>query len=375
MRALLLVLALIAAGAPERLRFTDDFEGSLDRWTLTGSKYIRTADSGDPAHKRVLVLDSGGDVLALVEGSERFGAVRLEGDVMFPTDENNYLGVVYHHEIRAARHDFGLVYIKGNDSYLQANPHRDWNVSRTLYPEHRAPLKGVAAIRTGQWQHFKVEVSGGDCHFYVGDMATPQLTFPLFEGRAGAVGLQPRSVGGPVWVDNVLVTSIDRLAYSGEPRPGLPAYAPRELLGSWQAIGPFDRTHDAIVDGSLPPNSSWQPFDVDARGAVVTGRIVDYHGTRTVAYFRTSCASSREADATLHFSTVDDLAIWVNGRFQWFLPRAEAAWFDFWSDPKHKGQQIPVTLKQGSNEIVIRVRGGVYASGGFFARLELPGGK
>jgi hypothetical protein len=36
---------------------------------------------------------------------------------------------------------------------------------------------------------------------------------------------------------------------------------------------------------------------------------------------------------------------------------------------KHAGQSVPISLRSGQNDIVIRVRGGVYATGGFFARV------
>lgn len=65
----------------------------------------------------------------------------------------------------------------------------------------------------------------------------------------------------------------------------------------------------------------------------------------------------------------DDLALWVNGRFHWFIPRRSAAWHDFFRNPAHAGQSIPVPLLAGDNDLVFRVRGGVYASGGFYARV------
>lgn len=51
-------------------------------------------------------------------------------------------------------------------------------------------------------------------------------------------------------------------------------------------------------------------------------------------------------------------------------PRDEREVWDFWTNEEHRGQRIPIQLREGANEIVIRVRGGVYASGGFFARVE-----
>jgi len=373
-------MAVTSTGAPvpvlppgpqgEVVRFEDDFEGGLEQWIVEGVEAVRTADSGDPRHGRVMVLEPNGDVLALVRGSERWGRVRIEGDARFPTDVNNYLGVAYNHQRRGDRQDFGLIYIKGNDSYLQANPHRDFNVGRTLYPEYVVPLQGAAAVRTGEWVRFKVEVADRDAHFYVGDMTTPQMTFPLFELTSGQVGLQPRSVGGPVWVGNVRVTSIAGLSWQGPARPAAPVEPAEGTVTSWQVLGPFDRTRDEVAREPGRAGLDWQPFEPDARGAVVTGRVVDFHGPRSVAYFRTQVRSSSAGPATLHLSTIDDLAIWVNGRFHWFVAPGSRAWPDFLANPDHAGQAIPIQLRDGVNEIVLRVRGGVYATGGFFAGIR-----
>jgi hypothetical protein len=304
----------------------------------------------------------------VIAGSEVWGNVRLEGDVQFPTDEDNYLGVVYNLRHRERRSDFGVVYIKGNESYLQANPHRDWNVSRTIYGEYRVPLSGDAAIRKGEWRRFAVEIVGRTCHFYVGPSATPQMTFSQFELDSGALGLQPRSVGGDVWVDNVRVTAIDRLSYDGPPIPDV-RHDPGPHVKRWEVLGPFTRTDDEIARSPASPSLQWRPFEPDARGAVVTGRIVDYHGPNTVAYFRTRVTRASDGPAKLQISTADDLALWVNGRFAWFIPRGDAAWFDFSRNPSHAGRTIPLDLRAGENDLVFRARGGVYASGGFFARI------
>ena len=355
--------------AQPTLRLDDRFDEGLDRWEIIGPRGVRIIDSGDPAHGQVLELTPHGDVLALVRDSAAWGDLRLDADVLFPSDENNYLGVAWDVERRGERTDFGLVYIKGNDSYLQANPHRDFNVSRLLYPEFRTTLSGAAAIETNQWQHIRVEVSGSTCYFYVGDMTTPQMVFPLFEGTSGAIGLAPRSVGSPVWVDNVRIESISAPAYAGPPTHAIATPDPT-VLTDWRVAGPFARTRDELARSPDTAAADWQPFLTDARGAVVTGRAVDYHGPETVAYFRTTIESESAGTVRLHLSTIDDLAIWVNGRFHWFLGRGSSARADFVTNPDRAGQRIPITLHAGSNDLVIRVRGGVYASGGFYAAVE-----
>jgi hypothetical protein len=366
------VLALGGAAADSAgVLFEEDFENGLSRWSVHGEGTARIQDTGEHQHGKVLVLDPDGDAYALISGSEAWRGVRLEGEFLFPTEEDAYLGIVYNFRRREHRRDFGVVYIKGNESYLQANPHRDWNVSRTIYPEYRAPLNGGASIRRGVWQRFAVEIVGRNCHFYVGDAPVPQMTFPLFEFDSGALGLQPRSVGGEVWIDNVRVTSLDRLSYDGSPRPPV-EHDPTLVARLWDVIGPLTRTDDEIARLPASPGLRWRPFETDDRGAVVTGKVVDFQGSNTVAYFRTRVLRRADGPAVLRISTADDLALWVNGRFAWFIPRENAAWFDFLRNPSHAGQSIPLELLGGENELVFRVRGGVYASGGFFVRVVDP---
>jgi hypothetical protein len=356
-----------ASAAPATI-FAADFERGLAAWELLGPTGVAIRDSGDPDHGGVLELTPNGDVVALIRGSDLWDGVRLEGDMRFPTDLDNYLGFVYRHTRHGRRQDFGLIYVKGNDGYLQVNPHRDFNVSRTIYPELRSPLTGAATVTTGQWQRFAIEVVGRAVHVYIGGAATPQLTFDGFEGERGAFGLQPRSVGGTVWVDNLRVTRQPALSYSGPPVP-LPAYAPESLITAWRVAGPLAATDDRTAQRPDAPGVTWRPLATDHRGAVVTGRIVDYHGPHTVAYLRTSFTAPADGRVVLEVSTVDDLAVWLNGAFEGFVPRQDAAWFDVGRTPAHAGRLIPLTLRAGTNDVVLRVRGGVYASGGFVARL------
>jgi hypothetical protein len=349
------------------LLFTEDFERGLDRWQLIGAGTARVVAAGN-SHGSVLELVPNGDAAALVRGSERWPRARLEGEMRFLTNDESYLGFVYAHTFRGRRQDFGLIYVKGDDSYLQVNPHRDFNVSRLLYPELHVDLTGPSAVVVGEWQRFALEVDGPVAHLYVGNASVPQVTFADFEGNGGRLGLQPRSVGGAVWVDNLTVRPIDRLSYAGAPIPARTA-PDGSMITRWQLAGPFDRTDDRLARDAASSPGAWRAFATDTRGAVVTGRAVDYHGPSAVAYFRTQVPRTTAARAELQLATIDDIAIWVNGVFQGFLPRQDAAWFDAGVNPAHPARRVPLSLRAGENDIVIRVRGGVYASGGFFARL------
>jgi hypothetical protein len=382
-----ILLLLGTTPSPAEIRLHDSFDGDLSAWEITGEHAISIIQSGDSRYGNVLKMVPDGVVYALIKNSDQWGPVRIEGEVLFPDDASAYLGVLYNQTRIGDRTDFGEIYVKGNGSYLRMNPWRDGNVSRLLYEEYRTPLQGDDAVRPGDWQRFKIEVDGTMSHFYFGDMSVPKVTFDLYEGDSGKVGLKPRVVGEPVWVDNVRVTSVDSLSYKGPQLPGI-SYDRDEMVTEWEAIGPLQSPvpeiewtsrlgESEVVAGET--THTWTPFETDARGAVVTGRISEYVGARPVAYFRTTIESERDQDFLLHFSTADELALWINNRFDGFvyrdgymsLPENDwNVWHDFWKNPAHEGTRITVPLKRGSNQIVIRVRNGQFASGGFFLHLE-----
>jgi hypothetical protein len=382
--AFLIVLPAAAALADEP-RFADDFEGDLRGWQIERSDAIRIVDTGDPSHGRALELRAqGDDVLALVLGSDSWGPLRIEADFQFPTEGHSYLGLVYNLARESGRTDFGNLYQKGNGSYLRANPLRDGNVSRLLYEEYRTPLTGADAIRIGHWHRLRAEIVGADCHLYIDDMETPRLTFDLFEHDSGLVGFKPRVTGAPVRVDDVRVTSIEGAAWKGPRMPAIP-YDREKLLTRWEVLGPLAAPADHVAREAGASRSSvagreisWRPFEPDRRGAVVTGRVTEYTGARTVAYFRTAVVAESDREAVLHVSTTDELALWVNGDFFGFIYRDGYvsedndwnAWWDFWRNPAHAGSVVPIGLRRGTNHIAVRVRNGQFASGGFFARIE-----
>jgi hypothetical protein len=141
-----------------------------------------------------------------------------------------------------------------------------------------------------------------------------------------------------------------------------------ERSGITRTYGPLEKNQDeaARSPGAI---QNWRPFATDARGAVLTGLVTDYAGSRSVAYFCTRFEHDQDEELYLQISTADDLAMWMNGRFYWFIQREDYAWFDFSRNSKHAGQKIPIPVRKGENQIVFRARGGVYATGGFFARI------
>ncbi|MFZ0429654.1 MAG: hypothetical protein WAO20_16170 [Acidobacteriota bacterium] len=214
-------------------------------------------------------------------------------------------------------------------------------------------------------------------HFYVGDMRTPKVTFDFLEVARGKVGFKPRVVGTPVWIDNISARSIEAFSYPGPPRPLGVHYAPESMVTDWQVLGPLTRTYPEIEKNGRSSDRvlrdagvdrRWQPLATDPRGAVVTGRITEFLGSRTVAYFAATIEVPRGEKAELQLSSIDDLAVWLNGTFDGYWGRDRFAWYDVGTNPEHRPTGT-LPLATGTNRLLIRVRGGQYATGGFFARL------
>jgi hypothetical protein len=378
--ALVVVCATPSAAQQTEELFFDDFEAGLAGWAISDPEAIRIWATPDPSHGHVLLLSPADAKLqALIRGSESWRGYRVEGEVLFPEDVHNYLGFIYNYAQRGDRVDLGSIYIKGNGSYIRVNPRRDWNPSRMLYEEYRTPLTGRDTIRIGEWQSFAVEVVGRVCHFYVGDMNVPKVTFDLYEHAGGKAGFKPRVVGGSTWLDNVRATAIEKLTYQGPRQPPGIEHRPDQLVTSWKALGPLagsnselERAADpgarAVIEAGV--EYAWRDFEVDPRGAVVTGRVTDFLGRRTVAYFLTTIEIPEGEAGRFEFSSIDHLAFWVNGRFEGYSYRDRLAWHDFGRNPDHP-PTASLPLQEGMNRVLIRARGGVYASGGFFARVVL----
>jgi hypothetical protein len=373
----------IVCPAASRSEFSDDFESGLGHWEIVDVRTLallpdaaEIVDSGDPAHGHVLSIKAGPGMV-LIKGSEGWTSYSLEGEVCFPKGAASLMGIVYHLNAvprpgfpsdALPRVEFGSIYIKCGGSYIRVNPHYDGTAGRQLYEEYKTPLTGAASVRVGQWQRFRYEVVGPDCHLYVGPVERPQVTLHGYFQAAGRVGLRPRSGGDALWVDNVNVKPLDALSFTGTV-PTQAETEPSALLTDWEVLGPFSAPVAAIEKGKEA--RKWRPFAADPRGCVISGRICDFQPPgRKVAYFRTSIHSDEGGAAALRFSSRSTLEVFVNYVSIGSVHPVEHIWPDFWKRERHAPSDLPITLRRGDNSILVRVTGGEYAGCGFYARLE-----
>jgi hypothetical protein len=315
------------------------------------------------------LLPNGALVRALIRDSGNWPRIAVEGDMLFPDRGQSYLGFLWGHQVRDSRSSYGNIYLKGNDSYSQVNPHWDHNPVREMYPEYSAMLQGADRIRIGEWHRFRIELVDGAVHFYAGSSTTPRLTFDQFGAQRGDIGFRPRVVGSRVWIDNIRVTAIERFSAPAA-RPPIET-ARHKLITAWEVFGPLAQADETLELGRAHEAKSpdWNPFPTDPRGAVVAARIIDYLGPRAIAYFRSRIHSDSARTVTLRLASLNHAAVWLNGRFLGHANPVTTAWYDIAADSTRPHINAPLRLQAGENILVLRLRGGQYASGGFYAAL------
>lgn len=349
----------------------DDFSDGMSAWTAFAEDYARLVQ--EPGTRNtVLELTPQPRAFSyvLLNGSQQFRNIRMEGRFQFPTEGDGYLGFIYNYQKTDDRVDFGCIYVKSNGSYLRMSPHYDGNPSWRLHEQDKVRLEGERRIEVGRWYRFRLDVTGHRAQLYIDDMELPLATFDRFDQSYGALGLEARPGGGePVWVDDVRVSRLD----AAPPAPA-PAAAPDRGLNDWQVLGPLLPPETDLAAYPELPETGWQPFAPDRRGALITGALTQFSsGDRDTLYLRVFFdAGETPQPGWLAFSSANRLDVWLNGFYRGSVAPDRYIWSDFLSAAEHPGAQLPMLPSAGRNEVLVRVHGRRFAGGGFFAGLRYP---
>lgn len=367
----------LSAGIFGQALFFDDFEADLEQWDYLEPGIAQIIKTEDPNHKSVLKLSPIGTAeCVLIRGSDKWERIAITGQALFSSDQHDYMGLVYNYH-EADRIDFGCIYIKGKGSYIRVNPHRDGNASRALYEEYKTALTGETEVKVNQWFSFKAEIIGPECHFYVKDMNKPKVVFKNFEYAKGKIGFKPRLVGGEVWLDNISVDKIEDFSYTESKQSPEIEYLEDLMITDWKALGPFNK-RIVEVESSEENRSivfddqeyNWLEFATDERGCLVAGKVCRYSSDQKFAYFSTQINSEKKLQTEIQFSSLNNLSVWVNSKYIGEIEKQKHAWFDFFQNPEHAGNSLPITLRKGTNRILLVVEGANYSGDGFYSHIK-----
>lgn len=368
---------ILGRGVFGQALFHDDFETDLGQWEYQEPGIAQIIKTGDLTHGSVLKLTPNRTAeCVLIKDSDKWESIVIRGQALFPSDQHDYLGLVYNYH-ETDRIDFGCIYIKGKGSYIRVNPHRDGNASRALYEEYKTALTGNSEIKVNQWFSFKAEIIGSECHFYVTDMKKPKVVFKYFEYTKGKIGFKPRLVGGEVWLDNISVDQIESFSHSTSTVSNEIEYRKEVMINDWEALGPFCKRIPEIEksreNGPIVIDEEeydWSNFAIDTRGCLVAGKICRFSTNQKLAYFSTQVNSEKNTQTEVQFSSLNNLHVWVNSKYIGTIEKQRHAWFDFFQNPEHVGNNLPIVLRKGTNRILVLVEGGNYSGDGFYSFIK-----
>ena len=230
-------------------------------------------------------------------------------------------------------------------------------------------------VEVGKWKKFRAEIFDSTCHFYLGDMETPQITFNCFSYTSGSVGFKPRFSGAECWIDSVSVHRISALSYKGKSIPDIEYTDKDSMITSWNICGPFFYKQPLLEEGTIVTDESagirWDTISADYRGCFVISELSERYSGKRILYAYKRINSSQDQKATLHFSTTNPIFVWINKEYIGPVKPTRMAWFDFLSNEEHAGSAISFDLKRGENTILLKIQGGLYGGDGFYSSLEL----
>jgi hypothetical protein len=370
MRFHAVILCLFCTHVFAQAVFEDDFENGLLNWEPLSASHANVIREGN----------AGNHVLQLVPNPSQFSHVilkkpvpgqyaRLEGRVLFPTDGNGYLGLIYNHLVGEERTDFGVLYIKSNGSYIRVSPHYDGNPSWRLYEEMNVPLEGDRKIQSNTWYDFRLDVHQREATLFFDDLSSPLVTFSEAPNDTGSFGLEARpGRGDPVWVDDIRITTLEPTALPKKP------LASSSNLQDWQYQSAITDPMDGSRDSPKLNEQSWLKLSPDPRGAIITGKLTQYNtGELSVVYLRSRFEAPAGVETSwLAISSANRIDVWSNGYYRGSVAPENYIWADHIDNPGHYGSRLSLRAKAGSNELILRVFGRTFAAGGFYADVIYP---
>lgn len=242
-------------------------------------------------------------------------------------------------------------------------------VKRVLLWDMLDYYQGPAALKKSDWNHIKMVISGMQMLVYVNDMNKPTLQISRLEAntKSGSIAFSGRSVFA-----NVVVKPGDTGGLS--PVAGFdPTYHDSRFLREWQVTTPVALPFGRDVAGEDVPNknTTWSKLSAERRGLVNITRLYGIDTVRRIVWLKTTIKSDKEQVRNMKLGFSDEVWVLVNGQ----LTYADKNWYGapIMKEPDGRcsieNTSLPLTLKQGDNEIMIGVTN-FFFGWGIIARLD-----
>ncbi|MBX3380144.1 MAG: hypothetical protein KF805_08605 [Phycisphaeraceae bacterium] len=346
-----------------------------DRWDLEGK-----AEVSEFQGRKCLRIEGGGAVLKDFEMKDAV----IDVDIA-TTAKRGFAGIQF--RIDPSNGSGEWVYVRPHKSGLpdaqQYTPFLNGGAAWQIYsgPGFIGPVE----IPSGQWFHFRLEVTGAQARMFVGDMKQPSLVIDDLKSgnRAGLLALSVLT--GTTYFSNFELRETPQNAWERHEPP-----MPPKMLTKWRlspAMDALDRNLEKPLKASELDAIPWDMVDAEAPGFVVINRYraspgvnatfgkdwsrrLDPQPGTKVVYARTTINSERDEVRQLSLGYSDEVRVFLNGEI---LFRGRSA--QYFRDPGFLGivsvenDSVFLKLKKGQNELVLAVSelGGGW---GFVCRLE-----
>ncbi|HTI72660.1 MAG TPA: hypothetical protein VMF06_21980 [Candidatus Limnocylindria bacterium] len=255
---------------------------------------------------------------------------------------------------------------------------RTWNAGKPTAPDtlQYAPMvksvnlwdllghfQAACDLRSNNWNHVKLVVSGAQLRVFVNDTAKPVLEVPQLEGdvTSGELAFQ-----GAAYFANLRVIpgEVEGLSAAEgiDPTSNDPRY-----LRRWKVSKPMELPPGReLFRGELPrPDAAWEPIDAERRGLVNITRRFGKNEVRKAVWLKVNLRVAREQLRHLELGFSDEVWVFLNGGLA-FVDK------NLYLQPLRKppngrcsleNATVNLTLKAGDNELLMGVANDFYGWG------------
>lgn len=345
------------------------------RWQLEGKASI-----GEFQGRKAIFMDGG--AASLKDFVLRDGVIDVD---VATTSARGFIGLQFRMAEDGSASE--CVYVRPHKSGLpdamQYTPVLRTGLNWQLYSG--AGFIGAVDLPRDVWFHLRLEVTGAQAKFYVGDMAKPALVIDDLKSGVEKGSIALFVLTGATYFSNFEVRPTPDAAWQRRP----PAMPPGTIT-HWSVSPSYDalaRDLERPLSRAESDTMRWQEVVAEPPGLVplyryrdaphprvtfandATKRLDPQPGMRVV-YARTAIESDREEVRKLHLGYSDDVSVFLNGRI---LYRGRSA--QYFRDPGFLGivdaenDAVYLPLRKGRNELVLAVSelGGGW---GFVGRLS-----
>lgn len=338
---------------------------TADRWTTTSGTVEFVEHMGLPS----IELKPGNFAQHIASGQAVLNGLTFRsGTIEYDVDAANGMGAGFAFR-RSDKDNYEEVYLRPQPKCdrapdcIQYAPQSHGVLLWDLFPQYQSP----APLRSGEWNHMKLVISGRRMNIFVNGAKEPTLEIGRLEGDNGEGGLM---LNGPGIFANLTVASGAVENLQSEPEKDATA-SDHRYVRSWR-IAPFSKlAADQVPSAAdLPaPGTAWTALEAERNGLVNVSRVYGLpfpRPERGVVWLKTTIHSNSTQQKHVSVGWAREIWVFVNGQPVFadknlYMPREMRKEPDGRCSLQNGSLSLP--LKTGDNEVAVALANNFYGWG------------